>query len=84
MEAQGATPRLHDIQSLPAAGYASLQHATEHYLQRVGAHPAHAAIAVACPVNTDEIRLTNRAWSFNRRELQQALGLAELRMLLVR
>lgn len=77
----GGTPRLRDIHSLPAAEYASLQHATEHYLERVGARPRHAAIAVACPVNTDEIRLTNRAWSFSRSELERALGLDRLLML---
>jgi glucokinase len=36
---------------------------------------------VACPVGSDEIRLTNRAWSFSQRELQATLGLSELRML---
>ena len=45
------------------------------------AAPARAALAVACPVGSDEIRLTNRAWSFSRSELQRTLGLAELRML---
>ena len=73
--------RLQDCQSLRNAEFASLQHAAEHYLQAVGVQPARAAIAVASPVNADEIRLTNRAWSFSRRELQQALGLDELRML---
>jgi glucokinase len=80
-ELVGDVPRLRDIQSLPAADYASLQHACEHYLATVGARPSHAAIAVACPVNTDEIRLTNRAWSFSRRELEAALGLEHLLML---
>ncbi|MBN8716932.1 MAG: glucokinase [Xanthomonadales bacterium] len=67
--------------SLPNAGFASLQHAIEHYLAEVQEAPARAALAVACPVGSDEIRLTNRAWSFSRSELQAALGLAELRML---
>ena len=43
--------------------------------------PQRAAIAVASPVGADEIRLTNRAWSFSQRELQQSLGLTELRVL---
>lgn len=70
-----------EVRSLPTADYASLQHAAEDYLQRVGAQPKRAAIAVASPVDADEIRLTNRAWSFSRAELQRALGLDELRML---
>jgi glucokinase len=61
---------LRECRALRNADFASLQHAAEHYLDGVGVRPGRAAIAVACPVNTDEIRLTNRAWSFNRRELQ--------------
>jgi glucokinase len=67
--------------SLPNADFASLQHAIEHYLAGVGATPRRAALAVASPVGQDEIRLTNRAWSFSRSELQATLGLDELRML---
>jgi len=64
--------------SLVNADFASLQHAAEHYLAEVGARPRSAAIAVASPVHGEEIRLTNRAWSFTRSELKQALGLEQL------
>ncbi len=64
--------------TLATADFASLQHAAEHYLEQCGAHPWRAALAVACPVTGDEIRLTNRAWAFNRTELCAALGLDEL------
>ncbi len=74
-------PELLHQQSLRNAEFASLQHAAEHYLERVGAQPQHAAIAVACPVGADEIRLTNRAWSFSRSELQRSLGLESLDMI---
>ncbi|QSX79334.1 glucokinase [Agrilutibacter solisilvae] len=76
-----ASAELRECRALRNADFASLQHAAEHYLDSVGVQPARAAIAVACPVNTDEIRLTNRAWSFSRRELQHALRLDELCML---
>jgi glucokinase len=76
-----AQPTLGDVTPLRCADFASLQHACEHYLAGVGAKPSRAAIAVASPVNTDEIRLTNRAWSFSRGELEQALGLDRLLML---
>ena len=76
-------PRLPDaalmhVRSLPNALFASLQHAAEHYLADVGAAPRRAAIAVASPVAGDEIRLTNRAWSFSRAELQATLKLEHL------
>ena len=67
--------------TLPNADFASLQHAIEHYLDSVGVRPRVAAIAVACPVDADEIRLTNRAWSFSRRELATALGFDRLHLL---
>ena len=71
----GALPRLTCLETLPTADYASLQHATEHYLQQQGVRPAVAAFAVACPVSGDAVRLTNRAWAFSQRELQHGLGL---------
>jgi glucokinase len=76
-----ATPGLLQSQSLSNSEFASLQHAAEHYLASVGASPRRAAIAVASPADRDEIRLTNRAWSFSRQELQQKLGLEQLRLL---
>ena len=74
-------PRLHDIRALAAADFASLQQAARHYLQPLAVRPTRAALAVACPVQGDDIRLTNRAWAFNRRELAAALGLDELKIL---
>lgn len=75
------TAQVIDARSLDASAFASLQHAAEHYLAAVGVQPRHAAIAVASPVNGEEIRLTNRAWSFTRRELQRVLGLDRLHVL---
>ncbi|MDT8449594.1 MAG: glucokinase [Wenzhouxiangellaceae bacterium] len=78
----GERPRLHDEQKFSADDFASLQHAARHYLNELkpanGARPKRAAIAVACPVTGDAIRLTNRAWSFSRAELQDRLKLDEL------
>lgn len=74
-------PQATQCQVLQNADYASLQHAAEHYLAAVGLRPRRAAIAVASPVTGDEIRLTNRAWSFSRSELQASLALEQLLLL---
>jgi glucokinase len=74
-------PGLHQPQSLAAAEFASLQHAAEHYLSKAPLAPRDAAFAVACPVRGDEIRLTNRAWSFSQAELRHALALDRLLVL---
>lgn len=76
-----ASPRVLRAQTLKSAEFATLQHAAEHYLASVGVRPRRAAIAVASPMGADDIRLTNRAWSFNREELGRALGLDELLLL---
>jgi len=76
-----ARPALLQQQSLRCAEFGSLQHAAEHYLAAVGARPTRAALAVACPVTGDAVRLTNRAWSFSRSELATALGLDTLHVL---
>lgn len=80
-DAQTATPPLLQQRTLRCADFASLQHAAEHYLAEVGAQPQRAAIAVACPVTDDAIRLTNRAWSFSIEGLRTSLRLAQLHVL---
>lgn len=77
----GLLPTLHEPQFLAGAEFASLQHAAEHYLSQVEQAPRQAAFAVACPVRDDEIRLTNRAWSFSRDQLRESLGFDELLVL---
>jgi glucokinase len=78
-------PDMHAVQTLPCCEYASLQHAAEAYLENVGANVGatitDASIAVACPVDGDAIRLTNRAWAFSRRELQDVLGFARFEVI---
>jgi len=73
-------PVLSRARTLKTADFASLEHAAEHYLRGVGARPASAGIAVACPVVGDEVRLTNRAWSFSQAALRDSLGVDRLRV----
>jgi len=76
----GERPHLHDIVKLSTDRFASLQHAARHYLSQLDDRDAvaRAAIAVACPAGGEEIRLTNRAWSFSRSELRDDLGMDDL------
>jgi glucokinase len=77
-DAASPEPQLLQPQTLPTADYASLQQAAGQYLRSAGVVPRRAALAVACPVDSEEIRLTNRTWAFNREELRRAIGLDEL------
>ncbi len=72
LAAPGITLRA--VESLPCGDFASLQQAAKAYLSKMDVTPAQAAFAVACPVDGDAIKLTNRAWAFSRRELQALLG----------
>lgn len=81
--ADAQTLELHHTGHRRAADFAGLREAIESYLAEdaKGIRPTHAAIAVASPVGDDRIKLTNNNWQFSVSELQQQLGLQELRML---
>lgn len=74
-------PQILHEDTISDAGFHSLTDAARQYLAVVGAKPVRAALAVASPLERDEIKLTNRDWSFKRSELQAALGLAELKLI---
>jgi glucokinase len=59
----------------------SLGDAGRRYLEATDAKPQRAVLAVASPIEGDQIRLTNRGWSTSRGALQQALGLDDLRLI---
>jgi glucokinase len=52
--------------------------AISHFLTYTGARPQSGVLAVAGPVEGDEIALTNRAWRFRLSELAREFGLARL------
>jgi glucokinase len=66
------------IEILGADDFASVASAINAYCKL---HPAciqHAVIAIANPVNGDEVSMTNRNWSFSIAGLREALGLQTL------
>ncbi len=75
------TPALLTPRTLRNDGFDSLESALACYLQDLPRRPARAAIAVASPVDRDDIRLTNLDWSFRRSTLAQRVGLDEVRVL---
>src|SRR5690348_2414781 len=74
-------PQILKEQTLTDAGFHSLRDAAQHYLEATHVEPARAALAVASPIEGDDITLTNRDWSFNRGTLQHALGLDDLQLI---
>jgi glucokinase len=57
---------------------ADLETALAHYLKETGAHPHAAVLAIAGPIQGEEIALTNRAWRFRRADFAARFGLSQL------
>src|SRR5260370_1673338 len=61
---------------------ADLDAAVARYLEETGARPRAATLAVAGPVDGEEIALTNRtSWRLRRREFAKRFGFSQLRVL---
>ncbi|WP_333607032.1 glucokinase [Arsukibacterium sp.] len=61
------------------ANFASLADALSHYQQQQSLqHIKHVAIAIACPVTTDLVSMTNFHWQFSIKAMQQQLALDSL------
>jgi len=58
----------------------NLEAAITRYIEEIGARPQAAVLAVAGPIDGEEITLTNRGWRFRRGELARHLGLSTLRV----
>ncbi|HKT41008.1 MAG TPA: glucokinase, partial [Rhodanobacteraceae bacterium] len=76
-----AAPRILQEQTFTDAGFHSLGDAARHYLEATHAKPVRGALAVASPIEGDDITLTNRDWSFNRGKLQHVLDLRGLQLI---
>lgn len=70
-----ASGQIDTVQTLRCADHAEFSLAVKAYLTN-NAHPAirHAAIAIANPVQGDEIRMTNHHWTFSIEETRRLLG----------
>lgn len=80
VSADHAAPQ--QILKLATADYPDIASATRAYVKMSALEmPLHMCIAVAGPVDTDEISLTNNPWCFSRRQLQQVLGLDSLKVI---
>ncbi|MDT8998282.1 glucokinase [Paucibacter sp. APW11] len=67
------------IALLRCADYADFHAAISHYLDGLGGVSIeHAAIAIANPVEGDQVRMTNYHWQFSIEEMRQRLGLDTL------
>jgi glucokinase len=59
---------------------ADLEAAVGRYLDETAARPRSATLAVAGPIDGEEVALTNRTWRFRRQEFAKRFGFSELRV----
>jgi glucokinase len=77
-----ASLALDQVAVYPCAEFATLADALTHYRQQHQLNAVkHVAIAIACPVNGDEVSMTNFHWQFSVRAMQQQLGLDALQVI---
>lgn len=76
-----------DIVAMACADFESPEAAANAYLDRMAAslgarpQPKLAAFALATPISSDTIKMTNSAWVVSRGKVEQALGLSRLYLL---
>ena len=68
------------IQVLPCNNYENLEGAVQAYLGNQGVSVTEACMAFACPVS-ENIKMTNNHWAFNRTEMQETLGLESFKVI---
>jgi glucokinase len=66
------------ISVLQCADFEGIDDAFRHFSNEVGQATTQLAIAVACPVQQDRVKLTNNHWSFSKKQLVSRLKLREL------
>ncbi|MCS4308988.1 glucokinase [Rheinheimera pacifica] len=77
-----ASLALDNVAVYPCAEFATLADALVHYQQQQGLTDIkHVAIAIACPVTSDQISMTNFHWRFSVKAMQQQLGLEALQVM---
>ncbi len=78
--ASDGTLSLDHRQDLAAEDFQTLALCLQAYLEGLdpGLRPTQAAFGVACPITGDQVKLTNRDWSFSIEGLKQTFGLERL------
>jgi glucokinase len=79
--AASGVPATRHVEQLSVAQFGSFEAAARHYLKSVDVAPDRAVLAVAGPIQRDEVRITNSPWKLSARELEHRLNLNSVRFL---
>ena len=80
-ELEGESIFIRDSVSLKAEDFEHVRDAAEAYMESVKQYPARACLAVAAPVDRDEVSFTNSHWTLQKREFEEALKFSDFRVI---
>lgn len=66
------------ISVLQCSDFRGIEDAFRQFFSEIGRASPQVAIAVACPVQLDSVKLTNNHWSFSKQQLMRRLNFSEL------
>lgn len=72
------TGELSQLKEYICADFATIEQALEAYFSILPKQVKHLCIAIACPVESDQITMTNLSWAFSQRTLKEHLNLTSL------
>jgi len=76
-----ASGAISGAKSYSGLDYPSLEAVVRVYLEEQQASVDDACIAIACPIQGDQVTMTNHTWAFSIREMQANLGLKHLQII---
>ena len=73
-----ANGELSKVREYPCAQFITLDAALAQYFVTIPEAVSHLCLAIACPVESDLVSMTNRSWQFSQKALKEKLGLTQL------
>uniref|UniRef100_UPI00356946CA glucokinase n=1 Tax=Psychromonas sp. TaxID=1884585 RepID=UPI00356946CA len=69
---------LTQLKEFACAEFATLEAALAHYFSALQGEVKHLCIGIACPVDNDQVVMTNLSWQFSKQALKDKLNLTSL------
>lgn len=66
------------LREYPCTQFATLDAALKQYFASLPHSVSHLCLAIACPVDSDVVTMTNLSWTFSKKALQQTFALEQL------
>lgn len=76
-----SSPRPANLERFANADFNSANEVLQKYLASIDSKPTHGALAIAAPIDGDDVRMINRDWTFNRLQLAGQLELERLEVI---